>query len=70
MPVFLFLPFNTSTKFRIALRVRNSTHNIVYVESFGTGAVNKPTFSGSGKGVYVCQDGDLCQTELYNYGKN
>ena len=46
----------------------NSTHNLVYVESFGSGAVGKPTFSGNGNGVYECQDGDLCQTELYNYG--
>ena len=29
----------------------------------------KPTFSGTGKGVYECQEGDLCQTELYNYGE-
>jgi len=53
----------------IALRVRNSTHNLVFVESFGSGAMAQDTFSGSGKGVYKCLDGDLCQTELYDYGK-
>ena len=59
---------SASSSFRVALRVMNSTHNLVYVESFGSGAVAKPTFSGNGNGVYECQDGDLCQTELYNYG--
>ena len=63
------LPFLYFFKIRIALRVRNSTHNFVYAESFGSGAIAKPTFSGSGRGVYECQEGDLCQTELYNYGE-
>jgi hypothetical protein len=52
----------------IALRVRNSTHNLVFVQSFGSNAMNAPTFSGKGKGVFLCQPGDLCAHELYNYG--
>jgi N-acetylglucosamine-6-sulfatase len=52
----------------IALRVRNSTHNLVLVQSFGANAMTAPTFSGDGRGVFVCQPGDLCASELYDYG--
>lgn len=52
----------------IALRVRNLTHNYVYVESFGSNAVAHPTFKGEGVGVFKCMPGDLCQYELYDYG--
>ncbi len=52
----------------IALRVRNATHNFVFVQSFGAGAVAKRTFDGSGHGVFLCQPGDFCASELYDYG--
>jgi hypothetical protein len=54
----------------IALRVRNSTHNYVYVESFGAKAMHTPTGGNNpkGVGVFKCIEGDLCQTELYDYG--
>ena len=52
----------------VALRVRNSTHNLVLVQSFGKNAVAAPTFDGKGRGVFICQEGDLCAHELYNYG--
>eukprot|EP00937_MAST-01D_sp_MAST-1D-sp2_P007682 g7682.t1 len=32
------------------------------------GAVAKTTFDGGGKGVFTCEDGDLCAHELYHYG--
>ena len=53
----------------IALRVRNATHNFVFVQSFGAGAVAKRTFDGGGYGVFLCQPGDLCAHELYDYGE-
>ena len=52
----------------IALRVRNSTHNFVFVQSFGANAIAKQTFDGGGHGVFLCQPGDLCAHELYDYG--
>ena len=52
----------------IALRVRNATHNFVFVQSFGSNAVARPTFAGAGHGVFLCQPGDLCAHELYHYG--
>ena len=52
----------------IALRVRNSTHNVALVRSFGAHAVGAPAFAGKGTGVFVCQPGDLCADELYDYG--
>lgn len=52
----------------VALRVRNSSHNLVFVQSFGKNAVAKPTFDGGGLGVFECQPGDLCAHELYDYG--
>ena len=52
----------------VALRVRNATHNYIYVESFGSKAMNAPTPGGAGKGIFECLEGDLCQTELYDYG--
>ena len=39
-----------------ALRVRNATHNYVYVESFGS------------SGQFSCGPNDVCQRELYDYG--
>jgi len=51
-----------------AVRVRNATHNYIYVESFGSKAMNAPTPGGPGIGIYECLEGDLCQTELYHYG--
>jgi len=50
----------------IGIRVRNATHNFMYVESFGAKAVNAPL--PTGKGVFQCLEGDLCQKELYDYG--
>lgn len=56
----------------IAIRVRNSTHNFVYVESYGAKAMNTPLVDAHGKtmgkGVFKCLPGDLCQHELYDYG--
>lgn len=53
----------------LALRIRNATANLLYVESFGEQATAAPTFSGNGKGVFKCLTGDSCQWELYDYGK-
>ena len=53
----------------IALRVRNASHNYVYVESFGAKAMATPTGgTGNGTGIFKCLEGDLCQNELYDYG--
>lgn len=55
----------------LAIRVRNATHNFIYVESFGSGAASAAAPGapgGKGKGVFECVEGDLCQTELYEYG--
>ncbi len=53
----------------IALRTRNSTHNTVFVQSFGSGARAAPTYDGGGAvGVFACLPGDLCAHELYDYG--
>lgn len=59
---------STASNNWIALRVRNSTHNLVFVQSFGTNAMAAPTFDGKGVGVFLCQAGDLCAHELYEYG--
>lgn len=53
----------------IAHRVRNDTHNYIFVQSFGSGAVAKTTFDGGGVGVFECQEGDECANELYHYGE-
>lgn len=56
----------------IALRVRNTTHNFVYAESFGSKAMAAPapwdSGAGNGTGIYKCLPGDDCQWELYHYG--
>lgn len=52
----------------IALRVRNTTHNLIFVQSFGANATSRTTFDGAGKGVFECSSGDLCAHELYDYG--
>ena len=54
----------------LALRVRNATHNFVYVESFGAKAAQAavPGGAAGAKGVFGCLAGDFCQTELYDYG--
>jgi len=60
---------STASNNWVALRVRNSSHNLVFVQSFGSGAVEAPTFDGGGGvGVYQCLPGDLCANELYDYG--
>ena len=59
---------STASNNWIALRVRNATHNFVFVQSFGKNAVAKTTFDGGGRGVFECQPGDLCAHELYDYG--
>ena len=49
----------------IAIRVRNSTHNFVYVESYGAQALKTPLPDGRDSiGVFKCLEGDLCQWEL------
>lgn len=53
----------------IALRIRNSTSNLLYVESFGKLARKARTFTGDGVGVFKCLTGDQCNWELYDYGK-
>lgn len=52
----------------ISIRVRNATHNFVYVESYGKQAMAAPTSGAPGKGVFKCIAGDFCQKELYDYG--
>eukprot|EP00039_Didymoeca_costata_P023725 m.8033 g.8033 ORF g.8033 m.8033 type:complete len:597 (-) comp3823_c0_seq1:58-1848(-) len=53
----------------IALRIRNSSHNVVFVESYGANAMSKPIFGRNGaKGKFKCLPGDACQRELYDYG--
>jgi len=52
----------------ISIRVRNSTHNFVYVESYGAQAMKAPTDGAAGKGIFKCIAGDFCQKELYDYG--
>jgi len=53
----------------IGIRVRNSTHNFMYVESYGSQAMHTATPNGAGKGIFKCLDGDHCQLELYDYGE-
>jgi N-acetylglucosamine-6-sulfatase len=53
----------------IAIRIRNSTSNLLYVESFGANSRSTKTFTGDGVGVYKCIAGDACNWELYDYGK-
>lgn len=54
----------------IALRRRNSTHNTVFVQSFGASARTAPTYDkGGAVGVFACLPGDLCAHELYDYGE-
>lgn len=53
----------------LAHRVRNATHNYVYVESYGAQAMMMVTpGEPTGKGVFRCISGDHCQWELYDYG--
>jgi len=52
----------------IAIRVRNSTHNFVYAESYGAQAMATATGGSAGQGVFKCMDGDFCNRELYDYG--
>ncbi len=53
----------------LAMRVRNASHNYVYIESFGVRAMNTSTPGDpDGKGVFRCLAGDHCQHELYDYG--
>eukprot|EP00316_Scyphosphaera_apsteinii_P023593 CAMPEP_0119331290 /NCGR_PEP_ID=MMETSP1333-20130426/80277_1 /TAXON_ID=418940 /ORGANISM="Scyphosphaera apsteinii, Strain RCC1455" /LENGTH=595 /DNA_ID=CAMNT_0007340855 /DNA_START=21 /DNA_END=1808 /DNA_ORIENTATION=- len=56
----------------LALRVRNSTHNFVYIESYGYRALTAtaPVQGGAShaKGIFACLNGDFCQSELYGYG--
>ena len=70
---------STASNNWIALRVRNATHNFVYVESYGYRALTAPAPMASSshmvdtnatkpKGVFACLQGDFCQTELYHYG--
>lgn len=59
---------STASNNWISIRVRNSTHNFVYVESYGTQAMQAATAGAPGKGVFKCIAGDFCQKELYDYG--
>ena len=59
---------STASNNWIALRVRNASDNFIFIQSFGTNAVSKTTFDGAGTGVFLCQSGDLCGHELYQYG--
>ena len=54
----------------IALRIRNSTHNIQYAESYGKAAMNASVPGRPGAvGVFKCVLNDEhCIRELYDYG--
>eukprot|EP00041_Stephanoeca_diplocostata_P016366 m.321999 g.321999 ORF g.321999 m.321999 type:complete len:588 (-) comp20343_c0_seq1:248-2011(-) len=54
----------------IGVRVRNSTHNFMYAESYGSQAMNMQhhALTGPWKGVFKCIAGDYCNRELYDYG--
>ena len=64
-----FVDSQTSNNW-IALRIRNDTHNVLYVESFGLNSLTHPTYDAGkkGVGVYSCLDGDQCNLEYYDYG--
>lgn len=53
----------------IGIRIRNASHNVMYVESFGSQAMARTTPDGAGKGIFKCLDGDVCHLELYDYGE-